>query len=51
MGLGASKIIKTPTSVVTDKDGKELSLVKGAYVKIIGGQHKDIYCEVCTIFS
>lgn len=51
MGLGASNLIKTPKSVVTDKDGKELMLVKGVCAKIIGGQHKGIYCEVCTVNS
>lgn len=30
----------------TDKDGKELQLVKGAFVVIIAGNHKGHYCQV-----
>lgn len=47
MGLGANKMISTAkTETPIDVDGKELSLIKGAYAKIIAGQHKSNYCEV-----
>ncbi|RZB40734.1 peptidyl-prolyl cis-trans isomerase H, partial [Asbolus verrucosus] len=32
--------------IVCDKDGKELQLIKGAFGKIIAGNHKGHYCEV-----
>jgi hypothetical protein len=41
LGLGANKMISTSKpSQSTDKDGKELQLVKGAFVVIIAGNHK-----------
>ena len=33
-------------SQAVDKDGKELQLVKGAFCKIIAGNHRGHYCEV-----
>jgi hypothetical protein len=47
LGLGANKMISTSKpSQSTDKDGKELQLVKGAFVVIIAGNHKGHYCQV-----
>ncbi|XP_044271247.1 G-patch domain and KOW motifs-containing protein [Tribolium madens] len=47
LGLGANKMVtsNTPTQSV-DKEGKALQLVKGAYGKIIAGNHRSQYCQV-----
>lgn len=47
MGLGADKIVNTvKQEKQLDKDGKELTLIKGAFAKIIAGKDKMNYCEV-----
>lgn len=48
MGLGADKLTKQDTNVkpAVDRDGKVLSCVKGAYVKVIAGYHKGSYGQV-----
>lgn len=46
LGLGANKLVNTSKLHATDKEGKELQLVKGAYGKIIAGGHRGLYCKV-----
>lgn len=47
LGLGANKLVKSENAKnAKDDSGKELQLVKGAFVKIIAGTHKGNYCEV-----
>lgn len=47
LGLGATKMINEGIGEVRkEKEDKELKIVKGAFVKIIAGQHKGKYCEV-----
>ncbi|KAJ3643925.1 hypothetical protein Zmor_026607 [Zophobas morio] len=47
LGLGANKMVNSSKpSQAVDKDGKELQLVKGAFCKIIAGNHRGHYCEV-----
>ncbi|XP_076253205.1 G-patch domain and KOW motifs-containing protein [Rhynchophorus ferrugineus] len=48
LGLGATKIIQSekPKQNATDKAGKELTLVKGSYAKIIAGGEKGNYCVI-----
>lgn len=48
MGLGADKLTKQDSNVkpAVDRDGKVLSCVKGAYIKVIAGYHKGSYGQV-----
>ncbi|EFA12465.1 G patch domain and KOW motifs-containing protein-like Protein [Tribolium castaneum] len=47
LGLGANKMVNSSTpSQSVDKEGKALQLVKGAYGKIIAGNHRSQYCQV-----
>ncbi|KAG5881844.1 hypothetical protein JTB14_017903 [Gonioctena quinquepunctata] len=48
LGLGANSVVKGEISKepVCDKNGKALTLQKGAFAKIIAGLHKGNYCEV-----
>lgn len=47
LGLGANKMVNANKPEKSlDKSGKELQLVKGAFAKIIAGNHRNEYCEV-----
>uniref|UniRef100_A0A1B6CYV9 G-patch domain-containing protein n=1 Tax=Clastoptera arizonana TaxID=38151 RepID=A0A1B6CYV9_9HEMI len=45
MGLGADKVIK-PSNQLTNNIKEELKLIKGGFVRIIAGPHRDSYGEI-----
>lgn len=53
MGLGADKmILKQGQSQETAKKGsEELKIIKGAYVRVISGRHKNKFGKVSVIFG
>lgn len=46
LGLGADTVLKKNQKKAVDKDGKELLIVKNAFVKITTGKFKGCYGKV-----
>lgn len=46
MGLGADKVVKKQKLLVAPAANETLEIKKNAYVRILGGKHKDLYGQI-----
>lgn len=46
MGLGADKVVKKAKLLVAPSANETLEIKKNAYVRVLGGKHKDLYGQI-----